>query len=52
MAVEIVCFVEKCIASWASESFEEVVVVIDVEIVVVVLQKFHCILEFTNTSPS
>ena len=31
-----VCFVEKCIASWASEAFEEVVDVFDVNNVVVV----------------
>ena len=36
MAVELVCFVEKCIVSWASEAFEEIVDVIDVNIVVVV----------------
>ena len=30
MADEVACFVEKCIASWASEAFEEVVDAFDV----------------------
>ena len=30
MAVELICFVEKCIAIWAKETFEEIFDVIDV----------------------
>ena len=36
IAVEVVCFMEKCITNWASEAFEEIVDVIEVIDVVVV----------------
>ena len=47
-----VCFVEKCIASWTSKAVEEFVGIIEVNNLVVILYMLYRILVFTDNFSS